>query len=208
MGGKARTTVTGIAATPTGGGYWLVDIRGGVTPFGDASLHPGTLTDCCIYVTGISADSDGTGYYLIHEDGQVDAFGGLGAPPPATRGRADLAVTLHAPLRAHAGNTLTYQVTVVNRGPGAVDDAVASLTLPAGVTAVRVLQHGSRTASGSLVRWQLPVLGPGVRTTLVVTGTASSSVGTRLCASAAAASAHTRDPDLRNNAQLGCTTIR
>jgi Helix-hairpin-helix containing domain len=78
---KDGSTATGIVATPTGLGYYIVMEDGGVFAFGDAISHgstggnkPGGHS-----VTGIalSVADDGkvNGYWLVAEDGAVYTFG-------------------------------------------------------------------------------------------------------------------------------------
>ena len=66
-----------MAATPDGGGYWLVASDGGVFSFGDAGFHGSTgnlrLTKP---VVGMAATPDGGGYWLVASDGGIFAFGG------------------------------------------------------------------------------------------------------------------------------------
>ena len=66
-----------MAATPDGGGYWLVASDGGVFAFGDAAFHGSTgnirLTKP---VVGMAATPDGHGYWLVASDGGIFAFGG------------------------------------------------------------------------------------------------------------------------------------
>jgi hypothetical protein len=60
----------GIAATATGGGYWLVDTVGRVQAFGDAGRPvPSGRFDSP--VTGIAATAYGLGYVVAAADGQV-----------------------------------------------------------------------------------------------------------------------------------------
>ena len=66
-----------MAATPTGHGYWLVGLDGGVFSFGDA-LYLGSLPGLHVAVkniVGIDATPDGHGYWLAGADGGVFAFG-------------------------------------------------------------------------------------------------------------------------------------
>jgi hypothetical protein len=67
---------SGIAATPDGGGYWLVGIDGGVFAFGDAGFY-GSMGDhpLAAPVEGIAPSTDGRGYRLVSFDGGVFAFG-------------------------------------------------------------------------------------------------------------------------------------
>ncbi len=69
----------GIAAAPTGEGYWVVDSAGGVYPNGDASFF-GDLTGVTLAkpVVGIAASPSGQGYWLVAADGGVFGFGDAG----------------------------------------------------------------------------------------------------------------------------------
>ena len=77
----ASTPVVGAAATPSGHGYWLVTLGGGVYRFGDAgrfgSLGGRHLTSP---VVGMAATSDGKGYWLATAGGAVYPFGGRRRP--------------------------------------------------------------------------------------------------------------------------------
>lgn len=68
--------VVGIAASPTGGGYWLVAGDGGVFAFGDASFFGSTgslrLNEP---IVGMAATPTGKGYWLVARDGGVFTFG-------------------------------------------------------------------------------------------------------------------------------------
>jgi len=77
--------VCGIAATPSGNGYWLVAQDGGVFTFGDAPFFGNTYTigltglggsrPLAKPVCGIAATPTGQGYCLIAEDGTLFTFG-------------------------------------------------------------------------------------------------------------------------------------
>jgi hypothetical protein len=68
--------IVGIAATPDGGGYWLVAADGGIFTFGDAkflgSLGAVTLNQP---IVGMAATPDGGGYWLVAADGGIFTFG-------------------------------------------------------------------------------------------------------------------------------------
>ena len=68
--------VVGIAAAPSGRGYWLVSRDGGVFTFGDAR-YLGSAAACAgtTAVTGIAATADGRGTGSGSNDGAVFAFG-------------------------------------------------------------------------------------------------------------------------------------
>ncbi len=68
--------VVGTAATPGGGGYWLVAADGGVFSFGDAAFHGSTGSLVLNKpIVGMAATPDGKGYWLVASDGGVFAFG-------------------------------------------------------------------------------------------------------------------------------------
>ncbi|MCM3923168.1 CHAP domain-containing protein [Frankia sp. AiPs1] len=68
--------LVGIAATPTGTGYWQVASDGGVFTFGDAAFY-GSMGGKSLNkpVVGIAATPTGRGYWLVASDGGVFAFG-------------------------------------------------------------------------------------------------------------------------------------
>jgi hypothetical protein len=61
-----------MAATPDGGGYWLVAADGGVFNGGDAAFHGSAAdVDLAAPMTGMAATPDGGGYWLVAADGGV-----------------------------------------------------------------------------------------------------------------------------------------
>jgi hypothetical protein len=68
-----------IAATPDGGGYWLVGSDGGVFGFGDARYHGSVPASHSIHlgapIVGVAVTRDGGGYWLVGSDGGVFGFG-------------------------------------------------------------------------------------------------------------------------------------
>jgi hypothetical protein len=64
------------AATPDGGGYWLVSADGGVFTYGDATFE-GSLGDLPLQgpIVAMAATPDGGGYWLAALDGGVFAMG-------------------------------------------------------------------------------------------------------------------------------------
>jgi hypothetical protein len=68
-----------MAATPDGGGYWLVASDGGIFTFGDAGFFGSTggrhLNQP---VVGMAATPDGGGYWLVASDGGIFTFGDAG----------------------------------------------------------------------------------------------------------------------------------
>jgi Glycosyl hydrolases family 43 len=68
--------VTGIASTPDGGGYWLVDARGGVSAHGTALFNGGMLgLHLNAPVEHLVPTPDGHGYWLVASDGGIFTFG-------------------------------------------------------------------------------------------------------------------------------------
>ena len=67
-----------IEPTPTAGGYWITDDRGGVSAFGDATglggITPSTLQSG-EKVTSLSRTPSGAGYWLFTTKGRVFTFG-------------------------------------------------------------------------------------------------------------------------------------
>ena len=68
--------IVGMAATPTGTGYWLVASDGGVFCFGDAHFH-GSMGGVHLNqpIVGMAATPTGNGYWLVASDGGVFCFG-------------------------------------------------------------------------------------------------------------------------------------
>ena len=65
-----------IAATPTGGGYWLLSSDGGIFSFGDAGFHGSTgAMTLNAPVVGMAPTPSGGGYWLVASDGGIFAFG-------------------------------------------------------------------------------------------------------------------------------------
>ncbi|MGH9089683.1 MAG: hypothetical protein ACRDYZ_16500 [Acidimicrobiales bacterium] len=71
--------VVGMAATPTGGGYWEVASDGGMFTFGDATFY-GSMGGRPLAqpIVGMAATPDGKGYWLVARDGGIFAFGDAG----------------------------------------------------------------------------------------------------------------------------------
>ncbi len=70
---------TGIAATPSGRGFFLVSQNGAVLGCGDATPVGGvTELHLANLIVGIATTPDGKGYWLVGADGGVFAFGDAG----------------------------------------------------------------------------------------------------------------------------------
>jgi hypothetical protein len=72
----AATSTAGIAATPTGDGYWLAQSDGSVRAFGDADDR-GSMAGASLQqpIVGIAATPTGAGYWLVARDGGIFSFG-------------------------------------------------------------------------------------------------------------------------------------
>ena len=68
--------VTGMAATPDGNGYWLVDAQGAVSSHGSAVSY-GSMSGQHLNapINHIVSTPDGRGYWLVAADGGIFAFG-------------------------------------------------------------------------------------------------------------------------------------
>ena len=81
------TAIVGMAATPNGGGYWLVDANANVFAFGDARYEGsagcvdpakpcgGHNSFIDSRIVGLAPTADGGGYWLVGAHGSVFAFG-------------------------------------------------------------------------------------------------------------------------------------
>ena len=70
------TPVVGMAATPSGNGYWLANAYGGVSAHGAAQFY-GSMAGSHLNapITHIISTSDGLGYWLVAADGGTFTFG-------------------------------------------------------------------------------------------------------------------------------------
>ena len=68
--------VVGMAATPSGHGYWLVAADGGIFSYGDASFHGSTGSLVLNKpIVGMITGPAGAGYFLVASDGGIFSFG-------------------------------------------------------------------------------------------------------------------------------------
>ena len=77
MGGTPlNKPIVGMAATPTGNGYWLVASDGGIFTYGDARFF-GSAGSIRLNrpVVGMAASPDGNGYWLVASDGGIFNYG-------------------------------------------------------------------------------------------------------------------------------------
>ncbi len=67
--------IVGIAATPDGGGYWLVASDGGVFSYGDAGFYGSPAGSGHAAFIGLLVNPGGHGYRVFAADGTAQAFG-------------------------------------------------------------------------------------------------------------------------------------
>jgi uncharacterized protein YkwD len=73
---KLRQPIVGIAATPSGHGYWRVASDGGVFTYGDAKYYGSTGNIRLNQpIVGIAGSPSGHGYWLVASDGGIFTFG-------------------------------------------------------------------------------------------------------------------------------------
>jgi peptidoglycan hydrolase-like protein with peptidoglycan-binding domain len=73
---RLNSPVVGMAATPSGHGYWLVARDGGIFSFGDAAFHGSTGgMRLNASIVGMAATPTGHGYWLAARDGGLFTFG-------------------------------------------------------------------------------------------------------------------------------------
>ena len=73
---RLNQPIVGMAATPTGNGYWLVASDGGIFTFGDARFY-GSTGGIRLNrpIVGMAATPTGNGYWLVASDGGIFTFG-------------------------------------------------------------------------------------------------------------------------------------
>jgi len=74
--GGLASDVVGLAATPSGSGYWVADASGAVSAHG-AAVNYGSMAGHLLQapVTHIVSTPDGGGYWLVAADGGIFSFG-------------------------------------------------------------------------------------------------------------------------------------
>src|SRR5438309_1305089 len=76
--GSPPKPVVGMAATPDGGGYWLVTADGRIFNFGDANAYgspAASAQSLARPAVAMAATPNGRGYWVATADGRVFAFG-------------------------------------------------------------------------------------------------------------------------------------
>jgi hypothetical protein len=70
-----NSPIVGMAATPTGNGYWLVAADGGVFTFGDATFYGSAGSTGVRDVVGMARTPSGRGYWVATRSGRVFGYG-------------------------------------------------------------------------------------------------------------------------------------
>jgi hypothetical protein len=157
---RLNRPVVGMAASPSGGGYWLVAADGGVFAFGDARFHGSAVAaDRYRRFVGMAATPSGDGYWLVTST-ECAFTGGTGD----VRVRPDSHIVQQTALRtgahecydrlvfdfqAEVGSpdaALSYEVgyrTPPFAGPSGLPVAVE------GASFLQVVFHGARTYDGN-----------------------------------------------------------
>ena len=74
--GQLAAGLVGIAATPSGKGYWLVASDGGIFSYGDARFHGSTGgIHLNAPIVGMAATATWNGYWLVASDGGIFSYG-------------------------------------------------------------------------------------------------------------------------------------
>ena len=75
----------GMAATPDGGGYWLVASDGGIFAFGDARFYGSTGgISLARGIVGMATDRTAPGYWVVASDGGIFVFNPTSARTPGS----------------------------------------------------------------------------------------------------------------------------
>jgi hypothetical protein len=99
--------IVGVAATPDGGGYWLVASDGGIFTYGDAAFY-GSLGADSDSVLGMIIDPSAVGYTLVEANGSAAVFPteptstGLSALSSATPPTSDATTASEPPATPNA----------------------------------------------------------------------------------------------------------
>src|SRR5437764_1039450 len=76
---RPNRPIVGMAASPSGSGYWLVASDGGVFSFGDAGFFGSTGSLNLVKpIVALAGSGAGHGYWLLARDGGVFSFGDAG----------------------------------------------------------------------------------------------------------------------------------
>ena len=80
------------------------------------------------------------------------------APTSTAVRQPDLAITKNGPERQYLGRSLTYEITVVNKGDGVSKNTILQDSIPLDATAIEA--SAGADVSGSRLRWELGTIAP------------------------------------------------
>ena len=125
--------IVGMAATPDGGGYWLVASDGGIFSFGDAAFFGSTggihLNQPVVGMAG----SAGSGYRLVASDGGIFDYGSAPFTQVAFTGASGTyridppAGTYRLTITDRIGGQQISSSTVIDATPGQAYDVTATI---------------------------------------------------------------------------------
>ncbi len=73
---KLNAPAVGMAATPSGNGYWIVAADGGIFNYGDAQFYGSAgAINLNKPIVGMARTADGGGYWLVASDGGIFSYG-------------------------------------------------------------------------------------------------------------------------------------
>jgi uncharacterized repeat protein (TIGR01451 family) len=119
--------------------------------------------------------------------------------------RADLSVKVSGPATAPTGSTVTYTVTVTNRGPATATNVRTAVTLSPGLSPAQQTEASAAGASGPTASTVVN-FGPGASETFQVPATVTAPSGRHVLALATTRSS-VPDPNPLNNISAAITTV-
>ena len=128
--------IVGMAATPSGDGYWLVARDGGIFTFGDAEFFGSAGAAGVSDVVGMARTPSGRGYWIATRSGRVFAFG---EAPHRGDGRAGVVAVLRSP--TGLAYTLVYGDGGVVAAAGRTAGGAWTVTADGRVSAVGGAPH-------------------------------------------------------------------
>ncbi|MEU8657669.1 beta strand repeat-containing protein [Actinoplanes philippinensis] len=199
--GTVPSGLTGVTATSAGG---TCSVSATKATCAYASIAAGDNRVMTVTGNVPSGETPGTAYTLgaaitsaTYETNQSDNSASVSNSATAS---ADLAVTMtYSPSAPAGGDTITYTVTVTNRGPSTARTIVLSDPIPVGSTGAQATVPGgacATTATGT-IECSLASLASGATVTATITMTLS--VSNPVVNNAVSLKAATPDPDVNNN---------
>jgi hypothetical protein len=142
--------IVGMAATPSGGGYWMVASDGGIFAFGDAGFFGSTgAIKLTKRIQQIASTPTGRGYWMVAGDGGIFGFGDAGFHGSAAETGVEKRVVDIAPSASGKG----YYITASNGDVFAYGDAkfygsIEGQKLAHGIISMVALNSGEPPVAG------------------------------------------------------------